>query len=87
MAINKFADYNKEELQQIFGKSKIPLPKSEKSKKTTPLGPKEDIPSEVDWRTKGVVTHVKDQGNCGSCWAFSAVGAIESANAIKNGRL
>jgi len=41
----------------------------------------------IDWRTKGVVASVKDQRDCGSCWAFSAVSAIESLWAIKKGVL
>ena len=43
------------------------------------------IPQSLDWRTKGVVTPVKTQGHCGSCWAFSAVETIESALAITTG--
>ncbi|GLD98654.1 hypothetical protein PINS_up018091 [Pythium insidiosum] len=45
--------------------------------------PTKDCKFEVDWKAKGCISPIKNQGQCGSCWAFAAIAAIESAQCVK----
>jgi C1A family cysteine protease len=45
------------------------------------------LPTSVDWRNQNAVNDIKNQGQCGSCWAFSTVASVEGALAIKSGKL
>jgi C1A family cysteine protease len=82
LAINKFADWTPEEFKSI-----LTIKKRQSIYGVSFRELNETIPSSIDWRHEGAVTSVKDQGDCGACWAFSAVGALEGRFQIKNGTL
>jgi C1A family cysteine protease len=85
MGVNQFTDLTPEEFRaQYVGGLKAEVGSYGcKSFSSSAAG----APSSIDWRNKGAVTSVKDQGQCGSCWTFSATGAVEGAWAISKGQL
>jgi C1A family cysteine protease len=85
MGINQFTDLTPEEFKaQYVGGLKAEVGSYGcKSFSSGASG----APSSIDWRSKGAVTSVKDQGQCGSCWTFSATGAVEGAWAVSKGQL
>lgn len=45
----------------------------------------QQLPGRVDWRERGIISHVRNQGKCGACWAYSTIQTIESMNALRLG--
>merc|ERR1719333_535238 len=80
---NKFSDWTAEDWANFNTWRPNPNAKNVEAKEL----PTDNLPSEIDWRDKGAVNPIQDQGNCGSCWAFSAIASMEGTHFITSGKL
>lgn len=85
--LNKFGDWTAEEWAMFV--SGVPPRVKRNSSNLMSLDEAEvqRLPKTVDWRKKGLVSSIKNQGSCGSCWAFSSAGALEGQLAKQTGQL
>ncbi|KAL5571017.1 hypothetical protein UlMin_020614 [Ulmus minor] len=85
LGINQFADLTNEEFKTSRNRFKAHVCSPQAG--TFKYEDVTAVPSTMDWRKKGAVTPIKDQGQCGCCWAFSAVAATEGITKITTGKL
>ncbi|XP_039043491.1 cysteine proteinase 15A-like [Hibiscus syriacus] len=83
--VTQFSDLTPGEFRNVYlGLRRLRLPKDATE---APILPTDNLPEEFDWREKRVVSSVKNQGSCGSCWSFSTTGALEGANFLATEKL
>jgi len=89
LGLNRFADLTNEEYRSKYLGTKMNRKQKLSSRKSDRYAPRDGVtlPDSIDWRTKGAVAPVKDQGSCGSCWAFSTIAGVEGINQIVTGDL
>jgi cathepsin L len=88
VAINKFADLSNTEFKKIYNGFNMDFQQASEFGETfiNDVDPS-TIPSSYDWRKEGVVTGVKNQGQCGSCWSFSTTGSVEACHKLSGNSL
>lgn len=87
MGMNEFGDLTFQEFHARYTGFLGERNTYAKSRNQHQIIPGETLADSVDWTTKGAVTPVKNQGQCGSCWAFSTTGSVEGATQISSGKL
>ncbi|XP_010548429.1 PREDICTED: germination-specific cysteine protease 1 [Tarenaya hassleriana] len=91
LGLTKFADLTNEEYRSLYlgmkSESARRVAKAKNVSRRYAAVNGEMLPETVDWRQRGAVSPVKDQGTCGSCWAFSTIAAVEGINQIVTGEL
>ncbi|GAB4852247.1 hypothetical protein Ancab_016439 [Ancistrocladus abbreviatus] len=92
LGLNRFADLTNDEYRSMYLGTRLGAG-GRLGGRTVKIGNRyafqagDSLPDSIDWREKGAVAPVKDQGSCGSCWAFSTIAAVEGINKIVTGDL
>jgi len=83
LGMNQFGDLSNQEFQKLY----LSGLKVNNQPFVATASPVKPMQASFDWRTKGAVTPIKNQGQCGSCWAFSTTGSTEGCHQISTGTL